>query len=114
MARNMVDLGVADDTLDDVLDEWRSSDLDLAADAQVVEFGGRIVAYGVVRRPGTLAVVAPEFEGRGRWIWLWACRGPGKFGTPCERMHAGNLTNGEVRSWRHDTCPCASSDSIAT
>ena len=55
LARDIADLGVPDYALDDLLDEWRGSDIALAADAQVVEVGGRIVAYGVVRRPGTSA-----------------------------------------------------------
>ena len=59
-------LGVADNTLADVLDEWRSSDLDPAEDARVVESrDGGLVGYAVVRRPGSLAVVHPDHEGRG-------------------------------------------------
>ena len=66
VAREVADLGMADDTLGDVLDEWRASDLDLAADARVVEAGeGDIVGYVVVRRLGTLAVVHPDHEGQG-------------------------------------------------
>jgi mycothiol synthase len=65
VARDVADLGVPDCTLDDLLDEWRVSDFDLEADARLVEVDGRIVAYATVRRDGTLAVVAPEFEGRG-------------------------------------------------
>ncbi len=65
VAREVADFGVPDYTLEDLLDEWRGSDLVLATDARVIEADGRIVAYGAVRRPGTLAVVAPEFEGRG-------------------------------------------------
>jgi mycothiol synthase len=65
VARDVADLGVADYTLDDLADEWGATEVVLAADAQVIETDGRIVAYGIVRRPGTLAVVAPQFEGRG-------------------------------------------------
>jgi mycothiol synthase len=65
VARDLADLGVPDCTLDDVLDEWRITDFDLAVDARVAEVDGRIVAYAAVAREGTLAVVAPEFEGRG-------------------------------------------------
>jgi len=66
VARGVADLGAPDDTLEDVLDEWRASDLDLAADARVVEAeDGEIVGYAVVRRPGTLAVVHPDHEGQG-------------------------------------------------
>ena len=64
-ARDIVDIGVPDCVLEDLLDEWRASDLDLAADSRVVEVEGRIVAYAMVRRPGTLVAVAPGYEGRG-------------------------------------------------
>jgi mycothiol synthase len=65
VARDLVDRGTPDWTLGNVEDEWRSSELDLAADARVVEVGGRIAAYAMVRSYGTHAVVAPEFEGQG-------------------------------------------------
>ncbi|HWF73318.1 MAG TPA: GNAT family N-acetyltransferase [Solirubrobacteraceae bacterium] len=65
VARDIADLGAPDCTLGDVLDEWGLADFELAADARVAEVDGRIVAYGSVRREGTFAVVAPEFEGRG-------------------------------------------------
>ncbi len=66
VARDLADLGVPDATLEDLLDEWGGSDLDLAADARVAEAGdGHIVGYVLVRRPGTLAVVDPGHEGHG-------------------------------------------------
>ncbi len=65
VARDLADLGAPDYTLEDLADEWRASDLDLASDARVIESGGRIVAYAVVRRSGASVVVAPEFEGQG-------------------------------------------------
>lgn len=50
-ARDIADLGEVDHTLEELRDEWRSSDLDLEHDAQVVEDPeGRIVAYAAVRR----------------------------------------------------------------
>jgi mycothiol synthase len=65
-ARDLADLGATDHTLDELRDEWRSTDLDLEHDALVVEDAdGRIVAYAAVRRHGTFAVVAPAEEGRG-------------------------------------------------
>jgi mycothiol synthase len=65
-ARDLTDLGEAEHTLEELHDEWRSSDLDLERDARVVEDpGGRIVAYAAVRRPGTLVLVAPDQEGHG-------------------------------------------------
>ncbi len=65
VARDLADLGVAQFTLADLEHDWRGSKLDLAASTLVVEDGGRIVAYAAVRRPGTLAAVAPDQEGRG-------------------------------------------------
>jgi mycothiol synthase len=65
-ARDIADLGEVDHTLEELRDEWRSSDLDLEHDARVVEDPeGRIVAYAAVRRRGTLVLVAPDQEGRG-------------------------------------------------
>jgi len=65
VAREIADLGVADHLLEDLLDEWRATELDLPADARVVELDGRIVAYAMVRGPGALAAVAPNYEGCG-------------------------------------------------
>lgn len=65
-ARDHADLGETEYALEDLLDEWQSSDLDLELSARVIEIeGGRIAAYAAVRRPGTLAAVAPRYEGRG-------------------------------------------------
>ncbi len=65
-ARDRVDLGEVEHTLDDLVGEWRLSDLDLERGAQVVEAPeGAIAAYAAVRRPGAFAVVAPRHEGRG-------------------------------------------------
>jgi mycothiol synthase len=65
-ARELADLGVRVYTLDDLRDEWRASDLDLERNALVAESDDDgIVAYATVQRPGTLAVVAPDHEGRG-------------------------------------------------
>jgi mycothiol synthase len=66
IARDVADLGAPDCTLEDLRDEWRASEFDLSADAQVVQLSdGQIVGYAAIRAPGTLAVVAPEFQGRG-------------------------------------------------
>jgi mycothiol synthase len=65
-ARDVADIGAPDYTLSDLRDEWRLSDFDLATDAVVAEApDGKIAGYAIVRRPGTLAVVAPEHEGEG-------------------------------------------------
>jgi mycothiol synthase len=64
--RDLADLGVADYTLADLQEEWAESDFVLASDAVVVEDdSGALVGYGVVRRPGSMAAVAPGHEGRG-------------------------------------------------
>jgi mycothiol synthase len=64
-ARDRADIGEADYTLGDLLDEWAATEIDLDADTQVVEVDGAIVAYAIVDPRGTRAAVAPEFEGRG-------------------------------------------------
>lgn len=65
VAREIADVGVPDYVLEDLLDEWGASEFDLAADARVVEAGGRIVAYAMLHGPFTLVAVAPEGEGLG-------------------------------------------------
>lgn len=66
VARDRVDLGAPDYTLEDLREEWRASDFDLATDAVVAETSsGALVAYAAVRRPGVLALVAPDHEGLG-------------------------------------------------
>jgi len=77
VARDMVDLGAPDYTLEDLRDEWNLSDFNLATDAVVVEAGDqRIVGYAIVRSPGALAVVAPRVKGQGIGALLlpWAER----------------------------------------
>jgi mycothiol synthase len=65
-ARDRLDLGAPDYTLEELREEWKLSEVDLARDALVAEdAAGRIVAYAIVRRPGTLAIVAPGHEGHG-------------------------------------------------
>ena len=66
IARDIVDLGAPDYSLQDLLDEWGESSFDLERDAIVCEAGeGEIVAYASVRRPAGYAAVAPGHEGRG-------------------------------------------------
>jgi mycothiol synthase len=64
-ARDTVDLGAPDYTLDDLIDDWGASGVDVSHDARLVEIGERIVAYAEVHARGTTAAVDPEFEGRG-------------------------------------------------
>ena len=65
MAREIADIGVPDYVLEDLLDEWRVTDLDLTTDSRVVELDGRIVACAIVHGPITIAAVAPQYEGQG-------------------------------------------------
>jgi len=66
VARDVADLGMPDITLEDLLDEWRGGDVDLEADARVVEAGdGQIIGYCITRRPGIQAIVHPDHEGKG-------------------------------------------------
>jgi ribosomal protein S18 acetylase RimI-like enzyme len=66
VARDMVDLGMPDYTLEDLHDAWGASSFDLATDAVVAESDdGSIVGYAVIEAPGTQAVVSPEHEGLG-------------------------------------------------
>lgn len=65
-ARSQADLGVMEITADTLRDEWGLSEIDLAADARVVEDGdGRVIGYGILRDVGAYAVISPEAEGRG-------------------------------------------------
>jgi len=66
VARDVADLGIPDITLEDLLDEWRGGDVELEADARVVEAGdGQIIGYCIARRPGIQAIVHPDHEGEG-------------------------------------------------
>jgi mycothiol synthase len=65
-ARDLADLGEPDFKLEDLRDEWRSKDFDLATDARVAcDAAGSIVGWAETRPQGGFAVVAPEAEGRG-------------------------------------------------
>jgi len=73
-ARDRVDLGATDHQLAALVDSWRVLGIDLADDVRVVEVGRTVVAYGLVRRAGSMVVVAPDHEGAGagtlllRWV----------------------------------------------
>jgi mycothiol synthase len=64
-ARDIADVGEPDYTLEDLHSEWRSGEFSLEQDTRVVELNADLVAYAVLRPTGTLAAVAPDFEGRG-------------------------------------------------
>jgi mycothiol synthase len=63
---DIADLGEADYTLEDLLDEWAASDFDLANDAVIVEdHQGRLVGYAAFRLSKVVAVIDPDREGEG-------------------------------------------------
>lgn len=73
-ARDLADIGAADSTVEDLVDDWQATEFDLASDAIVLEDEvGRIVAYAAVQSDGSFAVVAPEHErlGIGARILEW-------------------------------------------
>ncbi len=77
VARDVADVGEPDYTLADLQDEWSASEFELSRDSIVVQDAdGRIIGYAVTRRPGTLAAVDPDHEGRGVGTLLleWAER----------------------------------------
>jgi mycothiol synthase len=96
-ARDVADFGVPDYTLEDLHDDWRSSDFDLAADALVIEDQGEIVAFADVRQRGTLAVVAPAHEGRGVGTQLlaWTEARQRERGQPCRQWVAASNRRAE-------------------
>ena len=64
--RDVADLRAPDFTLEDLLEQWRSSAFDLEADAVLAEDAtGTITGYAMLWIPGALAVVDPAREGEG-------------------------------------------------
>lgn len=74
MARDRADLGFPDVAPGDVLDDWRSSVVDVARDTRVAESAGGIVGYAIVRPEGSYGVTHPRHERRGIGVELlrWA------------------------------------------
>jgi ribosomal protein S18 acetylase RimI-like enzyme len=100
-ARDTADLGFPDLTLDDLLEVWRASEFDLAADAAVVQDElGRIVAYADVQRQGTLIAVDPAHDGHGadRQLLAWSEHRERARGHPLHRQRIGaaNLSAREL------------------
>jgi len=79
IAGDVADVGEADYTLGDLLDEWAAGEFVLERDAVVAEDAGELVGYAAVRRRSALAVVRPgrEGEGIGTALLDWCeARGP--------------------------------------
>lgn len=72
--RDIADTGEPDYTMEDLVEEWQLAEFDLAADARVVERAGRIIGYGLIRRPGTMIAVHPRYESgeAGRLLLGWS------------------------------------------
>ena len=96
-ARDIADLGAPDYTLEDLLDAWRATEFDLAADALVaVSDDAGIIGYAAITGPGMTAVVAPDHEGRGvgRRLLRWAERRERQLG---RRRHRQGVPAGNAR-----------------
>jgi mycothiol synthase len=110
IAGDVADVGEADYTLGDLLDEWAASDFVLERDAVVAEDAGEPVGYAALRRRNALAVVRPgrEGEGIGTALLDWCeARGPHAQGVGDRNAAARALleSRGYVRVrhyWRMD------------
>jgi mycothiol synthase len=87
-ARDIADLGIPDCTLEDVRDDWNATELSLSTDVRVVQEGGLVVGYGIVRSPGAFAAVRPDSEGKGVGSRLlrWTERRERELGRPQHRQ----------------------------
>jgi len=92
VACDIAERGRPDYTLDDLLGDWRASDVVLARDALVAtDEAGQIVAYAIVRRFGTMVMVAPGHESRGIGTHMlqWAQLRDRQCGRPRHRQWVG-------------------------
>lgn len=65
-ARDTADIGAPDFTLEDLLEQWRVSEFDLAADAVLaIDPAGTVIGYATLSTHGALAAVDPSREGAG-------------------------------------------------
>lgn len=76
VAVDVAEVGEPDYSLEDLHDEWREPDFDLAQDAIVAESGGEVIGYAHFRSGDLLAVVDParQGEGAGSALLDWAER----------------------------------------
>ena len=66
VARDIVDLGEPDYTLEDLAHDWEEPEVDLARDAWVaLPDGGSIAGYALLRGEEAMVLVHPDHEGRG-------------------------------------------------
>ena len=87
-AEEVVDLGAADTTLEDVVSDWQRPSYDVTASTIGVLDGDRLVGYADLAGPDTAyTAVHPEHQGRGigtalaRWLQA-AARAAGSTTTP--------------------------------
>ncbi len=88
-ARDVADLGEPDFTLEDLLDQWRAREFDLATDAVVaVDSRETVIGYATLWTHGALAVVDPtrEGEGVGSAVLEWAERRANETGRSVHRQ----------------------------
>lgn len=81
VARDLVDYGVPDISLEDLHDEWRAPNCDaVLAETE----SGAVVGYAILHRPGAMGFVSPDHEGQGIGIQLvtWAQRRERELGRP--------------------------------
>jgi mycothiol synthase len=87
-ARDLVDLDDLGFTREVLIDEWRVSSFDPAADAVVAAQDAAVVGYGAVFEGGTLAFVDPgrEGEGVGSALLAWVQERAVELGRPSHRQ----------------------------
>jgi mycothiol synthase len=118
VARHTADIGLPLFRLEEVEDEWRAPDVQLSRDALLVEVDGALAGYAIVHRPGALAVVAPEHEGRGVGTLMlrWTQQRERERGQDAHRQIAGSTNTRarellesagyrQVRSYWRMVCP---------
>jgi ribosomal protein S18 acetylase RimI-like enzyme len=95
-ARETRDFGVADFVRGFLLERWRESRFDPAADAVVAEYRGIAIGYAALFEHGALAFVDPghEHRGAGSRLLAWAEARAVKRRRPCHRQVIAHENSG--------------------